>query len=993
MRNIISISSLLEDVLTTPPSPPNPSFSFIQLPDCKFQFNTVAQNGYHTWDFGDNSMSNEVNPVHTFSSSGMYHVVHKVIGDNCITESMEIDITISCSSDFVCQCPPNNGLYLGSPGETTYLSVDYPQVGSSVSGCVAIAGHLVIDKNLLMNGADVHMNPGAAIEVESGYNLFLKGADLHGCDEMWQGIIVNNGAKLASGNQTTIEDAVYAVLPRAGSIVDMTSTNFIRNLVGIYSFEPFILNLFYGNTFDCTSALSPPMEAHYSEAGMIVTNGNLLNVGVSGQAPNVFQNLNNGIIATRNSLIVQNTNFGKIFKQTSSDNYKRMGFGIWASGKGSLSPYSLLQTGNNNPNNPSFSNCTTGIFAEGITVNVSKNKMDQMFEGIVTKFCLKNIDINENVISCTRTGIEISQPEPFTPRNILDNDITLSGRGAAIVDNEYVIMIEKPVSGLIRGNEITIQTPGSSVSNGVSLTTAYRMNVIDNTVSSTSNVSNSTGIYVAGNLAGIVQCNAVSGATTLRNKGIWASGSPSVIWQCNEVQNLRTGIRFDLPSFCSERFRGNIMDTHQTGLLLTAGARIGLQNHRGNTWAGSFNSGAGAARHEGGILDIQQSSFFAQQTSTYWPPSIVTPQTNTQWFFPSNPKEGEVYFCEEELPSCDLPGFLADDEVDDADYGIASDWQTAADTRQWLSERYLYRKLDNYPGLAGTGTVYDTFYVAKAATTVGQFTEIEKSIGALFSIDSLKLVQLDDNYSQLNEKMDSIRHIDSLVLTLSGTDSLNALATRLALFQKTAALTQANAGILAAVKSKRKFAANVVAAANDNITATEIYEENEKAVNDILLSTVAKGIISFDASQANTLKSIAWQCPLEGGNAVFAARSLLAVTGDTTSYDDDAICDSLEERNDFKASVPPVEVLDFILFPNPAKDEVTLIVFSESQKEDLEGFVVFFDVTGKEVKRKSLPKKSGTILIAVNDLAAGIYYCKVNLNGISSQSKKVAIIK
>lgn len=115
MRNIISISSLLEDVLTTPPSPPNPSFSFIQLPDCKFQFNTVAQNGYHTWDFGDNSMSNEVNPVHTFSSSGMYHVVHKVIGDNCITESMEIDITISCSSDFVCQCPPNNGLSSDHP--------------------------------------------------------------------------------------------------------------------------------------------------------------------------------------------------------------------------------------------------------------------------------------------------------------------------------------------------------------------------------------------------------------------------------------------------------------------------------------------------------------------------------------------------------------------------------------------------------------------------------------------------------------------------------------------------------------------------------------------------------------------------------------------------------------------------------------------------------------------------------------------------------------
>ncbi len=48
-----------------------------------------------------------------------------------------------------------------------------------------------------------------------------------------------------------------------------------------------------------------------------------------------------------------------------------------------------------------------------------------------------------------------------------------------------------------------------------------------------------------------------------------------------------------------------------------------------------------------------------------------------------------------------------------------------------------------------------------------------------------------------------------------------------------------------------------------------------KMVNEIYLSTVAKGITIFNSTQITQLSNIAHQCPLTGGRAVYRARDCI----------------------------------------------------------------------------------------------------------------------
>ena len=70
-----------------------------------------------------------------------------------------------------------------------------------------------------------------------------------------------------------------------------------------------------------------------------------------------------------------------------------------------------------------------------------------------------------------------------------------------------------------------------------------------------------------------------------------------------------------------------------------------------------------------------------------------------------------------------------------------------------------------------------------------------------------------------------------------------------------------------------------VKAANATVGTSETIEQNEKQVNNVYLSTIAKSIDGFTADQVSALFDIANQCPMVGGNAVYRARALYALIG------------------------------------------------------------------------------------------------------------------
>jgi len=85
-------------------APPSPGFSFTMDEDnCTVQFISQDTTGAHLWDFGDANNSSEVNPLHHYSGSGPFSVVHTVrneCGSFDTTQIVDINCCIAPDATF-----------------------------------------------------------------------------------------------------------------------------------------------------------------------------------------------------------------------------------------------------------------------------------------------------------------------------------------------------------------------------------------------------------------------------------------------------------------------------------------------------------------------------------------------------------------------------------------------------------------------------------------------------------------------------------------------------------------------------------------------------------------------------------------------------------------------------------------------------------------------------------------------------------------------------
>ncbi len=126
---------------------------------------------------------------------------------------------------------------------------------------------------------------------------------------------------------------------------------------------------------------------------------------------------------------------------------------------------------------------------------------------------------------------------------------------------------------------------------------------------------------------------------------------------------------------------------------------------------------------------------------------------------------------------------------------------------------------------------------------------------------------------------------------------------------------------------------NVAKMLNDGISEETDFDLYRKQVNDVYLRTTAKGK-PIGSSDLQVLLSIASLCPYQGGTAVYQARVLVSEF-DTTSFDDSDCMIDVSYRvqghddkfdNKFTSSSTA-----FKLYPNPAKDELTIQFDQDSE--------------------------------------------------------------
>lgn len=180
-----------------------------------------------------------------------------------------------------------------------------------------------------------------------------------------------------------------------------------------------------------------------------------------------------------------------------------------------------------------------------------------------------------------------------------------------------------------------------------------------------------------------------------------------------------------------------------------------------------------------------------------------------------------------------------------------------------------------------------------------------------------------------------------------------------------------------------------VAAENAALSGNSVWENNRKAATDVFLNTVGLGILTLNEVQKTTLESIAAQCPLEGGSAVYWSRALLELTtGAAQHYEDESNCQTSSLRESVSDDVETSGRLKVV--PNPGNGIFRL----EYQLETLNPGAMFilFDLRGQEVARHELPATRGEITLNLKNLPDGTYFYYVPGAGRRIANGKLMII-
>ena len=163
----------------------------------------------------------------------------------------------------------------------------------------------------------------------------------------------------------------------------------------------------------------------------------------------------------------------------------------------------------------------------------------------------------------------------------------------------------------------------------------------------------------------------------------------------------------------------------------------------------------------------------------------------------------------------------------------------------------------------------------------------------------------------------------------------------------------------------------LILSANTAITATHLWEHNQRNYNRIWLQMVADTLAEPDSNQAATLLYIAYQCPFAGGEAVYQARALL---GEGYAYDDSTLCAPVMPlvRKD-KETAP-----NFTAYPNPGQNYVVVELEEVARSK---GIVLLTDLLGRKVKLQLINDGDQQFYLMLDAVPSGMYHLSVSLEG------------
>jgi Subtilase family/Secretion system C-terminal sorting domain/Ig-like domain CHU_C associated len=978
---------------------------------------TGSVSGY-TWTGPNNWTASGATATRNPVVAGTYTVVGT--SSNGCTASATVIPLISTNT-----CLPTGTITIGSGANRPNLSNLIGNVlpSSPANGLnIFVIGTFTSGQAYTFNNCTLIFNEGASWSHNNG-DVRFDNCTLKGCDKMWKGFTLSSAGTLIMNN-STISDAYRAVDYQSASIsahrIRANSTTFTNNYEGIHfdnaqSSSPAPIDELNNCTFNCIGNLLPaytgqPQHNSRSDIGISITGSpNLVTINNItcdnlGSAVNVnstsivAENLavtdcTNGISADNSHLRVQGCDFTNILNSAFS-----------VSNNSDLSFSAAICTPLPMHN---FTNCQRAVSCNQSSLNAWNCIINDGEDGfVVSNAGSRSVGINNNTINVARIGIQLSDNGASAASRYLihnnhitiDGDISLNPRAIAISDlpssSDYRFVT-------VAQNTITL----NEAVTGINLNGTISIEVKNNSIYATQPTTNREGILIENSAWAHISDNIIQGdfdtdfntAPLGFFTGIRIGGSNNARIACNLTDHLRTGV--EVNNVCANTFVStHQFGDHRTGIYYTSSASPVEHRNRGNQWLGSSYTDW-AAKNDRPLSQLNFGKFFHSPNSianAYTPPS----SNPTGWFVPAQSPECD---CGSTSP-CGNPRYLLSSSTSAADdlaveHSIAAnelEYNVFEQSLKWQTARALDDFLTQNPDLVLGDSLFQIFSDSIQTTTIKAYNAQKEAMQAVQTPNNLVKQQLIYLQTVLDDKRSALDATEASLKDMAlTTPQMVALKTQYTtLFGEYEILSKQYATIAIAYEQDAKSALAVLEAQNASLQNTEVYETNEKTVNEIYLETVGNGKREFTATQQSTLFAIAQQCPYSGGEAVYAARSLYALV-DNPYYDDRALCAAQgvlwrtqkPKNTDNKDAINSLHVK---AFPNPTSNLCT--VFVQGEHDVLEMTVT--DALGRAISTSSIAEKSNQAIVSFETMPAGLYILTLKeASGAIAHQQKLLVIK
>ncbi|HRJ15463.1 MAG TPA: T9SS type A sorting domain-containing protein, partial [Saprospiraceae bacterium] len=424
---------------------------------------------------------------------------------------------------------------------------------------------------------------------------------------------------------------------------------------------------------------------------------------------------------------------------------------------------------------------------------------------------------------------------------------------------------------------------------------------------------------------------------------------------------------------------------HATSLLLPdVNAILGSQTHTQNCWGA--NAGAaiyGTDENNPVPVEFAQEYPFTVDPAPVGNECFIPGEHFPMGWFREDIDFDPVNACDAEL--CVLNMFAP--ESDDVKRMALGDTSVSAAV-MWDLQRYIYERLQ---GETVQNASVLAFLADSDTSSIGDFYAINRSISELLAADSLEVGQLQANLEMTEEKLDSLLLIDELLPEADSLELVVLQNDKNRLLNMLYELTEDNRNISEQLLDFISDEAAKLRAQNDSIAVTEIYEANEKEINDLYLSWLSTAFVALDSIEMASLQAIAEQCPIEGGSAVYRARAFwAALTREYVIYNDSLLCvpaELLTVRPDNGVQLQTAKnETGLRIFPNPAQTEINI---AWKITTDTSGTLTVSDVFGRQVLLRTLAAGTDMYNLRVAELPEGVYIFRIRFQSWDAVRKIV----